>query len=159
MTELGETKMRQKESVYRKLYSSLLQRKKDGLALGSSKSSAFDDERQLLAQVVRTETTNLFFGIATTATIFTILRFGPTRIIRQMGGEKAKAMRQAEEDAKHLGTAGVQHRIGKNWNLCRLLRRNSREKNYNSLLNLAMVNSFSRLYRGRLFHVGGLSRV
>jgi hypothetical protein len=27
-------------------------------------------------------------------------------------------MRQAEEDAKHLGTAGVQQRIGKNWNFC-----------------------------------------
>ena len=120
MTEFQATKIRQKESVYRRLYSSLLERKKDALKSVSpmvDRSSPdtfdFEDERKLLAQIVRTETANLFFGIATTATIFAVLRFGPRLYIRNQGGEFARNMKQAEKDAQALGTAGVQKRIGK----------------------------------------------
>ena len=117
----NNNKIRHKESSYRKLYSSLLQRKKvelqQHLSVTSSssdgtKSSVFEEEQQVLGNIVKTETTNLFCGVATTFTIFAGLRFGSRHVIQRLGGAKATQFQQADQDARRLGTTGIQQRIG-----------------------------------------------
>ena len=111
-----EQKIRHNESKFRKLFSNLLEAKKNVLQehfSTSSTGSQFEDEQQLLSRVVKQETINLCFGVGMTASMFALLRYGPRRIIQQLGGGRAQALKQAEIDAKELGTAGVQQRIGK----------------------------------------------
>jgi hypothetical protein len=123
-TNMGErfnseaNKARQKESVYRKLYSFLLQRNRS-VFQGISKENnnggddVFEDEMKQLASVFQTEVMNLSVGIGVAFTAFAALRFGPKFVLQRFGGQqRAQALREAEEQAKKRGTEDVQKSIG-----------------------------------------------
>lgn len=104
-------KLRQKESVYRKLYSDLLQKHRGDLqqaqlststppesestsrsqhdgesslppsSSGTARKDLYEDENNKLNQIFRTEVGNLVFGVASTAISFLVLRLGKIRIL------------------------------------------------------------------------------
>ena len=128
-------KLRQKESVYRKLFSNLLQKHRGTLQEVESSSSPlspsengkdpqtsvtlqekdpYEDETNTLNQIFRTEVGNLVVGVASTALTFMALRFGKTTVLSSpvFGGVKTpEAFRQAEIHAKQYGTEHTQNRI------------------------------------------------
>ena len=106
---------RQKESVYRKLYSSLFERKRSVIqALQNEENSAFDEERFHMQKVFQTEVTNLFIGACLSCTTFATLRLLPKFLMQRFGGTaKARALREAEKQAKKRGTEATQNFVGK----------------------------------------------
>jgi hypothetical protein len=114
-------RIQQKESVYRKLYSSILQERRGVLQASNTnndsdttKSSVFDDEQQCLSQIVRTEVKNLLVGVGVTAAVLVSLRLGSKHVLSTMFGEaKSKAFKEAEIDARRRGTEGFQKSLGR----------------------------------------------
>jgi hypothetical protein len=102
---------RQKESLYRSLYSKLL-RANRGLFDGASESAGnedFAEERERLETVLSSEQKSLAIGVGASLTVFAALRFGP----RLLGGKQLiKALEEAEEQAKKRGTEVIQKAIG-----------------------------------------------
>jgi hypothetical protein len=108
-------KARQKESVYRKLYSALLQNNRQVFQGINNKDDSFEDEQRQIQTVFHTELTNLLVGVGATAAVVASLRFGPKYLLsRGFGGgdKKARAMREAETQAKLRGTEDIQRSIG-----------------------------------------------
>ena len=94
-------KAREKESVYRKYYSSLFQRNRTIFQQsnqGVSSNDDFQDEQAQLQSVLQTEVTSLVFGVGVTAAVFGALRFGPRLFLKRgFGGiERVKTWNQAE---------------------------------------------------------------
>ena len=110
-------KARQKESIYRKLYSNLLQQNKSVFQEISNDSTndgndAFADEKGQLAKIFNTEIANLAVGIGVTFTAFAALRFGSRFVLNQFGGQRAQALKEADVEAKKRGTERTQNIIG-----------------------------------------------
>jgi hypothetical protein len=121
MDDLEARKWQQKESVYRKLYSFILQKHKGALQeqpttttdTSSKSSDVFADEQQLLNRIFQTEVQNLLLGVGATALCFGLLRTSKARALLTILGEaKAKALLEANVQAKQMGTEGIQNRIG-----------------------------------------------
>jgi hypothetical protein len=107
-------KLQQKESVYRKLYSTILQQNQ-GVLQNSSDNlhGVFDDEQQTLNRIFYSEVKNMLLGVGVTAISLASLRMGSRHALSSVFGEKkAKALKVAEFHAKQAGTEGIQNRIG-----------------------------------------------
>jgi hypothetical protein len=133
-------RIRQKESVYRKLYSSLLRKHQGALQTSSQYGESgpnngnntnpvrttsrpdFDDEDETLSKIFRTEVRNLLIGVGATAFGLATLRFGSRNAFSSglFGMTKAKAMQEAEEQAKRRGTETFQKTFGASKQIMRL---------------------------------------
>lgn len=124
--------IRQKESVYRKLYSALLRKHQGALQASIQEhtpsgqnndnsylimtvnSHDFHHEDEIMNTILRTEVQNLLIGVGATALGFATLRFGSRYAfsLGLFGTTKAKAMQEAEQQAKRRGTDTFQKSFG-----------------------------------------------
>lgn len=127
MDDQETRRIQQKESVYRKLYSAILQKHRGVLqqkpsdggddnnthSINNTSDDVFVEEQQLLNKIFYSEMKSLLFGVAVTAVTLGSLRMGSRHVLSKIYGEtKAQAFKEAEAQAKLVGTAGVQNRIG-----------------------------------------------
>jgi hypothetical protein len=122
MDDWESKKARQKESIYRQLYSSVLKRHRGALQglnddddnETTNDNVVFQDEKKLLGQVFQTEVKNLVVGMGAALTVYAALRVGPKYVMQRFGSaQKAKAIRESEEQARKGGTEETQRSIGK----------------------------------------------
>jgi hypothetical protein len=116
MDDQETRRIQQKESVYRKLYSAILQKHRGVLQEHDDDNTSnvlFEDEQQMLNKIFYSEVKNLLFGVGVTAVTLVSLRTGSRYALSKMFGDaKAQAFREAETQAKLVGTEGVQNRVG-----------------------------------------------
>jgi hypothetical protein len=73
----------------------------------------FVDEQQKLNRIFQTELQNLLLGVGAAAVCFGLLRTARVSALSAIFGDvKARALLKAKEEAKQVGTEGIQNRVG-----------------------------------------------